>query len=265
METQPMMVPILFVGKFVILRESILRHVTVRTEVRTLDLARLPVQVTPEARFTAQAVPSTPTGYEVSQMLVGAVIASAPSLDKLFVHFAKLGIVAVMLSPLEGVNRPSRRGAITDASRPGSSEDLRQVTVPWTTAKTVRDVGTLTGWNIPSACPENAVRPCWKNRKVEITMEVPVEIIPVYEGQPDYSFVLREVRAAGTQTSTVGYGEINCMSEEAMLMFQKVCVGALCTRNQMVATAAPIDLDRAYGQGQEAMLRFLQPTVTWRP
>jgi hypothetical protein len=224
----------------------------------------LPLLVTPETRFTAQSVSKTPAGYEVSQMLVGAVSVSASSLKKVVVHFAKIGIVAVMLSPLEGITRPSRRGAITDSGKPGSSEDLRPITVPWTTAKTVRDVGTLTGWNIPNACPENAVRPCWKNQKVEVTMEVPVEITPLFEGRPDYSFVLREVRAAGTQTSTVGCGEVNCMSEEAMLMYQKVCVGEFSSRDRLVATASPIDLDRAYGHGQEAMLRFLRPTATWR-
>jgi hypothetical protein len=197
-------------------------------------------------------------------MLVGAVSASASSLEKVVVHFANKGIVAVMLSPLEGIARPSLRGTVADSSRPGSSEDQRPVTVPWTTAKAVRDVGTLTGWNIPSAYPENAVRPGRKNQKVEVTMEVPVEITPLFEGRPDYSYVLKEVRAAGTQTSTVSYGEVNCMSEEAMLVYQKVCVGDFTTRNRLVATASPIDLDSAYGHGLEAMLRFLRPTATWR-
>jgi hypothetical protein len=263
MASQPVPVPIQFVGKFALLKESIKNHVTVRTEERTIDLASLPLLDTQEARTNTRSVSRPLSGYEVAKMLVGAVSVSASSPEKVVVHFAKFGIVAVMLRHMEGVTRPSRRGAIPDSGNPGSSEDRRSVTVPWTPAKEVRDVGTLTGWTIPIAFPENAVRPSWNGCKVEVTMEVPVEITPLFEGRPDYSFVLREVRASGTQTSTVGWGEVTCMNEEAMLVYQKICLGEDITRDRLEATAPPIDLDRAFGHGQEAMLRFLQPTATW--
>jgi hypothetical protein len=94
-------------------------------------------------------------------------------------------------------------------------------------------------------------------------MRLLVEVTPPFGAQPFYVFVLKEVRASGTQASIMDWGEVPCLNEEAKLVYQKHCVSEGIKRTRAVLTGPPIDLNPAFGHGKEAMLRFMRPTAKW--